>query len=288
MLVSGVTVRIGMLVAVALLWAAPLTMKSITAQEFRIDTEVFVGEETEPIVESLTLFADGLVYDFLIGKQSETTVFDPHRGEFTLLDIDRQVRAVVKTQDVLDYTFQLEQYAAQDPNPIFAAAAQPNFAVTHETADEKGMKVSYLRLAGKPIEYSAVGTVPEQIESVRFYRNFADWYARLNSTRSGNLPPGSRMALNKALADHDLLPSEITRTITDGGRFSKKLVVRSTHLYNWKLSGEDRRQIAKVGDQMRDFRVVSFDDYRGAIAPAEATKSGASNNASRSTAPTMR
>lgn len=255
----------GTLLVSALVLAAFLLglASTVAAQDFRVDTEVFVGEEEEPIVETLTIFADGLVYDFLLGKQQETTIFDPHRGEFTLLDLDRQVKATVSTQDVLDYTFALEQHASQSSDAVFAAAASPNFQVTFESLEEKGVNVGKVVLTSKAIVYEVRGQVPQQPDSVRFYRHFADWYARLNSTRPGNLPPGSRLALNKALADHELLPSEVTRTITPSGRFSKQLVHRSRHFVNWKLSGEDRRQITKAGDQMAKFKLVSFDDYRG-------------------------
>ena len=50
-------------------WAA-------TAQEFRIETDVFVAGEKEPVGETLTIFTNGLVYDFLLTDDEEITLFD--------------------------------------------------------------------------------------------------------------------------------------------------------------------------------------------------------------------
>ncbi|MCU0875712.1 MAG: hypothetical protein MUE50_25550, partial [Pirellulaceae bacterium] len=39
-------------------------------EDFRIETDVFLGAEKEPVAQSVTLFSGGLVYDFpLIGPQ---------------------------------------------------------------------------------------------------------------------------------------------------------------------------------------------------------------------------
>jgi len=83
---------------------------------------------------------------------------------------------------------------------------------------------------------------------------------------SGHLPPGARLALNKALAERKLLPLEITRTILPANPLGKKIVVRSRHLVNWSLSGEDRKKIDRAGTYLAEFSAVSFEDYRSASA----------------------
>ena len=65
--------------AVSLL-ACQILLTLAMAEDFRVETDVFVGGEKEPVAQNVTLFSGGLVYDFpLIGPQ-EITVFDAARG----------------------------------------------------------------------------------------------------------------------------------------------------------------------------------------------------------------
>ena len=117
-----------------------------------------------------------------------------------------------------------------------------------------------LRLTGKPLTYVALGQRPDRKDAVGAYRHFTDWCARLNATRGGNLPPGARLALNQALAEHELLPLEISRTTADA--WGRKLEVKSQHRVNWALSGEDRKKIDRAADMMATFQAISYDEYR--------------------------
>jgi hypothetical protein len=233
-------------------------------QEFRIDTEVFIGKEKEPASETLTLFSNGLIYDFLRTQPEEITMFDPMRGRFTLLDPVRKIRCGLATQEVLNYVLALETHAADSKDPLFAFAATPKFTPAIEEFEENGQKRTRLTLTGEPLAYSVVAYHPERPEAVRAFRNFADWYARLNAMLPGHLPPGARLALNKALAERDVVPLEITRT-------AGKNELRSRHLMTWTLSGEDRKKIERAGTCLANFKAVGFDEYRTAAGkPANA------------------
>lgn len=232
-------------------------------QEFRIDTEIFVGKEKEPAAETLTLFSSGLVYDFLLTGPQEVTLFDPLRGRFTLLDPGRKLRCGLATQEVLGYVLALETHAAQSKDALFAFAANPQFTPAVEEFEEHGQKRTRLALTAGPMSYSAVAYHPERPEAVRALRNFADWFARLNAMR-GNLPPAARLALNEDLAKRELVPLEVTLTLG-------KREFRSRHLMTWTLSGADRKRIDQVGNYLQEFESVSFDEYRAASdKPAEA------------------
>ena len=107
-----------------LLLSAALVMLSAVAsgQEFRMDTEVFVGDEKTPAVETLTIFVDGRVYDFLLSQQ-EITIFDPSRAQFVLLDEARRVKATVFTQDLMAFALELESHAVKEKHALLAFAA---------------------------------------------------------------------------------------------------------------------------------------------------------------------
>jgi hypothetical protein len=239
------------------------------AQEFRVDTELFKDQEKEPFLEQLTIFAaDGVVYDFRLTEPRETTVFDPRNGRFTLLDEARKAKAVVTTQELLQFCLALDSQAVQQRrDPLFAFSAKPEFEISDKNVEENGQALVELRLAGKPLTYVARGQHPQRPEAVKAYRNFTDWCARLNASRFGNLPAGARLVLNQALAEHDLLPLEITRTtVQSSGPLSKKqLEVKSQHRLNWALAGEDRKKINRAGDMIATFQAVSYDEYRSVL-----------------------
>ena len=238
------------------------------AGDFRVDTELFENDDKQPFLETLTIFVAGVAYDFRLTEPKEATVFDSMHGRFTLLDEARRVKATVTTQELLDFSLSLETHAAQAKDPLFAFCALPQFETSATALEENGQSLTELLLAAKPLTYVARGQKPQQPEAVKVYRQFADWCARLNATRSGGLPSGARLALNQALAERELLPLEITRTTPAGGPLSKtkKLELKSQHRVNWALCGEDHKKIDRASDMMATFEQVSYDDYRSSPA----------------------
>jgi hypothetical protein len=239
-------------------------------QDFRVDTELFENQEKEPFLATLTIFANGVVYDFRETEPRETTVFDPRHGQFTLLDESRQVKAIVTTQELLDFTLALETHAAQEKDRLFAFCAAPQFETTDRPIERNGQSLTEVKLAGESLTYVAEGQQPPRAEAIRAYRHFADWCARLNATRPGGLPPGARLALNQALAERELIPLEVMRT-TLGVR-NKKLELKSQHRFNWTLSGKDRKKIEHAGDMMATYQAVGYDDYRNPLSKDAAAR----------------
>src|SRR5262245_17268198 len=79
-----------------------------TADDFSLINKVYDGKTV--VARSTTLFVDGKVYDFLV-EPAETTVFDPVRGRFVLLDQLREVRAEISTEEVSDFCRRLREKA---------------------------------------------------------------------------------------------------------------------------------------------------------------------------------
>jgi hypothetical protein len=253
-----------------------LSVASAPAQDFRIDTEIFVGDEKEPRDEMLTIFSQGIVYDFLLTGKEEITLLDTIRGRFTLLDPARKAKCSLAVQDVLQQALLLESHAVESKDPLFAFAAQPQFETTATEATENGQAIVRLSFAARPLEYAVTARPSDRPEVVAAFRYFADQFARLNALRPGNLPPGARLEVNKALAERKLLPLEITRTIPPASPLAnplaKNLVLRSRHLANWSLSGEDRKKIDRAGNYLAEFASMGFEEYRsGAAQPDQKT-----------------
>jgi len=265
------------LARVAWLILSPIALAIVPSpadsQEFRVDTELFLNQEKEPFLEQLTIFAaDGTIYDFRLTEPQETSVFDPRHGRFTLLDESRKVKASVTTQELLDFSLALETHAAQQRDRLFAFCALPKFEITESAVEQNGQQLTELRLTGRPLVYVARGQKHERPDAVKAYRHFADWCARLNATRPGNLPAGARLALNQAFADRELMPLEVVRTIPPSGPLGKKLEVKSQHRFNWSLSGEDGKRIERASDMLVTFQDISYDEYRGAPAKTTSAK----------------
>ena len=244
--------------AVSCLLAAGLlliTGASAQSDEFRIDTDVFLGDAREPFAENVTIFTDGLVYDFPLAGPREITVFDPSGGRFVLLDVDRKVKTTLSIQELLEFTAAMKVHAAE-MGGWFAAAAEPDFEQQH---DGDGAVTMRARL----LAYRAQGQRPEIRAAVATYREFADWYARLNATRPGSLPPFARIELNRVMAERDLIPDEVELTLSPPDHSSDRtVVIRSRHLPSWRVSSADRKRIETAGIYMAEFRAVGFAEYR--------------------------
>ncbi len=236
---------------------ASMTVTIPTAgQDFRIESDVFVGGDREPVAQSVTLFAGSLVYDFPLTGPQEITVFDGARGRFVLLDVPRKTKTTLQTQELLEITAAIK-VQAQKLDGVFAFAAAPQFKT------EIDSQTGWLTLSGGPITYRTKGVKPETSTAVTAYRDFADWYARLNSTQPGSLPPFARMELNRVLEQRQEVPEEVELVVEPKNRWAgRKLVIHSRHIYNWRLSNTDRKRIDTAGGYMADFQAVSFPEYR--------------------------
>lgn len=242
--------------ALAALLFGGVTMAS-AADVFRMETEVFVGGDSKPVVEYLTLFTESAIYDFRLTKPEELSVFDLQRNRIVLLDPVTKCKATVSTDEILQFTAAIKT-EVDDANPVFFAAAHPQL---ESSTDEE---TQWLTLSSKHLTYRVKGSKPKQSSATRRYQEFADWSARLSAMRLGNLPPFARIELNKAAADRGWLPEEVERVINPGKLTQRKQEVRSTHLVNWLLSDEDRKKVEKVGDQLSSYREVSIADFRDA------------------------
>jgi hypothetical protein len=222
------------------------------AEEFRIETDVFVDEETKPVVETLTIFSDGIVYDFLQSGVEEITLFDRQRKRLVLMDTQRRVKTELSTDSILGFVAQMQAHL-NEAQRAFLLAEQ----LEVKTEDPETITLSNDRVA-----YHAKGQSPTRHQAAMEYQQFADWYARLNAMRIGNLPPFARIRLNDELAKRNLIPVSIQRTVTrKHGLKEITQTLHSQHEINWRLSVPDRRLIDKAGTCMAAFPTVSFREY---------------------------
>ncbi len=264
---GGSAFLVSTVLAMATLLLSSITLPTparVHGQEpFRVETDVFVGKETEPI-QYLTLFMGRLVYDFRVTKPEEVTVYDWDRNRIMLLDPARKTKASLATDEVLSFTAGIKTHVSES-NSVFYAATHPGFT---ELVDEPD---GWRRLGNKHITYRFRGTQPKSPDNVARYRDFADWSARLSAMRPGNLPPYARMEANKRIAELGWLPDEVQRTVDPGKLGFRKVEARSRHLFNDLLSETDRKRIERASSWAATFQDVGFPEFRDAALVAQAS-----------------
>jgi hypothetical protein len=218
-------------------------------EDFRIETDVFVDGEKEPVNETLTIFTNGVVYDFLLTGVQEITLFDPARNRLVLMDTQRKIQTVLTMDSILEFMAQMKVHLGERKFLLPEST---------EVTDEDG----WLKLANDRIVYRAQCIEPPHQAMALEYQEFADWYARLNAVRPHNMPPFLRIRLNSEMAKQGLLPKTIERTVHHKKIFQdERLIVRSQHLANWRLSNTDRKMIDRAGQYLSSFPIVSFREY---------------------------
>ncbi len=228
------------------------------ADDFRIATQVYTGEETQPTIETITVFADGVVYDFLTmdseGRhREEITVFDPKRDRVVLLDPRRRVKTTLTKGFVFDFVAQIKARLLDTNRTEFA---DPKFELAYDGETER------LILKNERMKYEIRGMRSKTRESFKQYIEFADWCARVNAVRPGNAPPFARLQVNSELADRQWMPTEVVRTIFyRKGLRTREYTMRTRHQTSWVLSQSDRQRIDRAGTAMAAYQPVRYAEF---------------------------
>ena len=226
-------------------WAAIglAAARPVAADNFRVENAVFAENQQQPESRTITIFAGGLVYDFL-DQPPEAIVLDQAAGRFTLLDLQRRVRTVLSTEEVAAFSEKLKQRAAQyKDDALLTFMAEPAFQEQFDS------KTNRLTLASPEITYQLQLTPFGNGSAALQYRDFSDWYIRLNVLLNpGSRPPQARMALNEAVARHRAVAREVQLTIASKtGAGSKPSTMRSTHAFAAQLTAADQERVKKAG-----------------------------------------
>lgn len=249
------------------IFAAALAASAVdraVADDFRIETKVYAGKETEPLSEDLTLFRGEQVYDFL-NKPREITVFDKPRSRVLLLDPARRVKTEVSMERIMAFSNELRTWCAKQSDPLLKFAAEPSFAQSLDNANGELVFTS-------PFLTYRITTVKAASEDIaRQYLEFSDSYARLNAmTSPGSTPPFPRLKVDEALFLSHGLPSRVQLTISPRSRFSgKPTIVRSEHSVNWRLLEPDQQKIQEAEEFMVTFTQLTLDRYLDVPAPSD-------------------
>ena len=226
----------------------------VHANEFRMETNVFIEGNSDPAATSLTLFTGNAVYDFLSDDRAhgDITVFDVRRGRFVLIDTQRKLKTTLTKDDLIKFLEQVKSQASEDVVSRF---------VSPKLTQKFNPSTKTVTVSSDHLTYQAVGISAKWDPAIQQYRHFADWIARLNSTRIGNLPPYSRFELNRVMAEQKLMPKTVQRTVMLDRVGLRKQVVRSEHSIHWQLTNSDRKRISSAGNLMAGCKEVSVNEF---------------------------
>jgi hypothetical protein len=221
---------------------------------FRIETKIYFGDEEKPQSETTTLFLDGVVYDFLAAP-AQTAVFrkpaGDKPGQFTLLDPQARIQTKLSTEQLTGAMDKLRSWAAKQSDPFLQFAAAPNF---EESFEAEG---SRLVLAHHLESYTVVTSPAEHPEALAEYREFLDWYTKLNALLSADhFPPEPRLRLNDALSRHQVLPIQV-----ELARAGVSEPLRAEHNFIWRLSRADLERIDQVRASLASYGEVSNAEF---------------------------
>lgn len=223
------------------------------AEDFRVETKIFAGENVIPISETTTLFFGGNVYDF-IKSPAQTAVFTKPSGQrasrFILLNDEQKLRTEFSTEQLATTMEKVRAFASQHKDPFLNFAANPDFEETFEP------KTGQLVLASHMESYRVDTQPMEHADAAKDYRNFLDWYAQLNTLLTGGPPPQPRLELNKALARRKVLPLKVELS-----RIGEKEPLRAEHEFTWRLSQEDKKRIDRVQAALAGYRTVENKEF---------------------------
>lgn len=233
---------------------APCTM--------RVESELFIDAADEPVARSLTLFHEGVAWDFLelpagdadddaAMQLTEIVLHDPARERIVVIDPERRIKTEIPLIRLERLSVSLARWARESDDRLVRWAGGPDVADGIEEADGR------LELAGPRVRYAVELVDAPSPEAAETYRRFADTAILLKALlQPGGIPPFPRLALNERLGDCDSIPAEVTLEVESraGLLGSGTDRFRSVHRSHPRLLASDQARL---------------EEARGAVASAE-------------------
>ena len=232
----------------------------LNGQEFRIESQVYGDESKLPVSQNVTLFSDGLVYDFQLSndakpKTIETVVYDSRARVMVLLDPQRQVRTELPDLRLLKIVDSIRRETIQDD--------RSSFLVEDEFVEEIDWSTNSCTLTSPQIVYRFKGEQPADVSVLPPYFAFLENFTRLIASDPTKIPPFPRMKLNQVINRLGWIPSEVHFSVKQNSLFREAYHAKSKHVLINQLSDNDRSRIATAKQHWMYFELVDLADYRG-------------------------
>ncbi len=228
------------------------------ADDFRVDSKVFVGKESTPRSTNVTLFQGTHVYDFLDSPR-QITFYDLDRGRIVLLSPDANAKVEVSKNMLDAFCNSLKHLQHKADDPVLSFALSPQFVEREEkSSDERVFTSKHLTYRVTTMKGLSDGMASQ-------YRAFSDASARLNAmVNRGSLPPFPRMAINEALDASRDLPVKVQFTASSGRLIGGRTVaLKSEHEFRARLLDSDLQRIDEAGNLLSGATAVGLTEFLG-------------------------
>lgn len=251
--------RVLMMLALASSLFGQISNQHCAAQEFRIDSQIYVDSSKLPVSQNVTLFSQQLVYDFQMSDQAqpkpvETVIFDTRRRMMVLLDIKRKIRLEIPELRLITILESVRKNTLEEP--------RSSFLVNDSFKENNDWSTGWVTLESPSITYRYKGSHPKNAEILPLYFDFLDNFTRLHATDPTKIPPFARLKLNSSIRRVGWMPTEVKVTVKPNSLFQKGLEARSTHALVNQLSKLDHQRIAEAKQQWLNFKAVDLSEYR--------------------------
>lgn len=245
--------------AISLCLCGP-TVDQATAQQLRIESNVYREGRKEPVATTLTLIDNGFVYDFSLDPMQPDSelaiaIYDYNRKSINLLDCQRQVRLTLEQFEVLKMVEEQRAQLSQNPDLEFLVA--PQFAEQTDIAS------GVVSLEHPQVSYKATCEKAKDPTALPIYYDAVDQLTRLASSDPERLPPFPRLALNQTIRKYNLMPMRIEMKLASEGLLQRDMQMRSEHTTIWQLSTQDQQRIEQAKRKYMNFPVVTLGKFRG-------------------------
>ena len=247
--------------------------KAWAAEErgFRVESEVFANGAQEPIARSLTLFRDGIAWDFLEPSAAkgggdaagEIVLHDPSRERVVLVDPVRNLKTQIDAIRLERLSVSLASWARKSDDRLVRWAGGPDFGEGMTESDDR------IELVGPRVRYTIEFATPPTAEAAGLYRRFADTAILLKAlVRPGGLPPFPRLAINRRVAAAGGIPTEVSLEIDSRAAMvtGRADTLRCVHKFHPRLLAGDLSRIEEAESRVAVATQVELAEF--AAAPA--------------------
>lgn len=252
--------------AVSLLVVICILQLPALGQEFRIESQVYAANSQQPVSHNITLFSEGLVYDFQLSEGSspdpvEIVIFDSRNRTLILLDLQREMRMDLQELQLLKIVDGVRRETIQDKRSSFFVDDTFQEDVDHST--------NWATLTSPLIEYRVRGARPKDASVLPLYADFLNNFTMLNATDPTKLPPFARIRLNQTINQLGWIANEVQISIKQNSLLRQPFRAKSTHVVIHQLSDTDRKRITNAKKYWMQFERVELAKYRGLKKPSK-------------------
>ena len=248
------------IVAMTLVLVSVTGNRGALGQEFRIESQVYSDGSSLPVSQNITLFSEGLVYDFQLSndaqpKPLEIVIFDTRSRMMVLLDPQRKIRIEMPDLQLMRIVDGVRKETVQDK--------RSSFLVEDSFDEDVDWSTNWVTLTSPQIEYRFHGSHPKDISVIAMYNKFLDNFTMLIASDPTKIPPFARMKLNQSIKQLGWIPTEVQIVVKANSLFRQSFSAKSKHVVIHQLSNKDRTRIATAKQYWMQFKPVQLQEYRG-------------------------